>query len=833
MRRPCPTPCARARPRRRGGLALAAVGALTAGLLVGTAGPAAPLHRTATAPAERTAPLDVGIDELSPAVLPRRGRVTVAGTVVNTSEDVWQDVAVYPVSGAEPITSAAALAEAASAPEDAFVGERTVEDGAFDVVGDLAPGESATYRFRVPREDLAVPGEPGVYWFGVHALGGGPDGRDDLTDGRARTFVPSLGDPGRGALDRLDATDVALVLPVRRSALHRADGSLRGVGGWTADLGLGGALRSVAELGEAVGQRPVTWLLDPAVLDAAQRLQQGNPGRSLAPTMAPEELAEDDDPAATASAEPTGSPSVDPSQAPGPDDPSPSSDGGDGDGGEGEGEGGDGGPTEPDPPTAAERVASGLAGAWLRQVLPLLRADELLVLPYGDLDVDAAAGRADRLGAALITRARALSDAATAARELVGSPAVAPPEGYLDPATVARLDEGTTALVVPQAFGPASTVEPTSTATDEPTAGSTDGTTPAPTEEPTGEPTDEPTDEPLDPEGPPPIADDLVGATSADLSGRRAVLLPTTLRGPGPDDPDAPVAVRQRLLAEAAVRALEGAGTRRGPAPLVAVVPDGLRLTDPAGFVTDVTGAPWLRLADLGSVLDDPAATTAEGVGTDRLVVPDDVAELRLGPATLGAAERLLRRGQVLESVLTLNDRVDDVLAGEALGTASYAARRAPTAHRAAARRASRWVGERLGGITVTAPPSVTLSSASGRFAAALANDLDEPVTVRLEARTDAPITIEAPAEVRLAPGERTSVLLTATSDRIGLHEVELVVTDTAGVPLGSSDSVPIRSAQVSWIIWVVVAAGGALLFGMIALRLVRRVRAARAGDGA
>ena len=52
-------------------------------------------------------------------------------------------------------------------------------------------------------------------------------------------------------------------------------------------------------------------------------------------------------------------------------------------------------------------------------------------------------------------------------------------------------------------------------------------------------------------------------------------------------------------------------------------------------------------------------------------------------------------------------------------------------------------------------------------------------------------------------------------------------MTDSDGTPLGASDQLPIRSAQVSNVIWLILGTGVALLFGAIAVRLVRRVRAA------
>ena len=48
-----------------------------------------------------------------------------------------------------------------------------------------------------------------------------------------------------------------------------------------------------------------------------------------------------------------------------------------------------------------------------------------------------------------------------------------------------------------------------------------------------------------------------------------------------------------------------------------------------------------------------------------------------------------------------------------------------------------------------------------------------------------------------------------------------LLLTDSEGTPLGSSDSLPIRSNRVSNVIWLILGTGVALLFGTIVVRLV------------
>ena len=135
--------------------------------------------------------------------------------------------------------------------------------------------------------------------------------------------------------------------------------------------------------------------------------------------------------------------------------------------------------------------------------------------------------------------------------------------------------------------------------------------------------------------------------------------------------------------------------------------------------------------------------------------------------------------------------------------------------------------------IGVTTPTGVTLSSASGRLPATVVNDLDEPVTVRLDARSDLPMTLGVPDSILVPAGGRVGVLLEATTQRQGIHNVSLLVTSVEGVPLGGRADLPIRAAQVSRVIWLIMGSGAVLLFGMIGLRLVRRVREARRADRA
>lgn len=738
------------RPRSlRPALAAAALALAATAAVPGSLATAPPASAAAAAAAEDDAPLAVTITSLTPGAIPRRGPIRISGEVTNTSTETWSAIRLYPFVGSTPMTSTAQLAEAAEIPADIEVGGRVVEVS--DEVDALEPGESAQFRLTLPRNRIAV-SAAGVYWFGVHALGESPAGRIDGADGRARTFLPLVPPSTRGEVP------AAVVIPLRRSLAREADGSLADVEGWSRTLSPDGSLRSLVDLGASAGDQPVTWLVDPALVDAVRDLAEGNPPRSLAPTVDGRPIA------------PSGEPDVGFSPgAGGSDGPEGEEDQGDGEqDGQGDREDGraSGDEHEPSPEEAA---AAEVASAWLGRLSAAMAGDEVLTLPYGDLDVaGAAAADAD-----LLTRARARSVAASDPWEVDTSPGLGSPTGYLDPAALPATDPDDTLLVTDRMF----------------------------------------------PEDPPGVAT---------VDGRRLVVTSSGAAsgGPGPDDPLAAVALRQRVLAEAAVRLLEP-----GRKPLVVQLPSGWTPVSTNGFL-DGLAEDWI---DLGTVAE-AADRQGTAVAADDLVLPERQEARRVDPETFETAAALIRAGDVLQHVLRDNTGVAAEVADEALGALSYSSRGRLTATRLSLRASQRWIEERLGSVTIEAPPGVALSSANGRFGATVVNGLDEPVEVSIQAVTEDPaaISIEGPETVEVGAGQRVSVLLDATTREPGVHRVRLVLTDhtedpeDSHTPLGSAQELSIRSIQASGIIWVAMGVGAVLLFGTIALRLVRSVLRAR-----
>src|SRR6185369_14806708 len=303
--------------------------------------------------ATEQAPLAVTIDRLTPSELPRTGPIRVSGSVTNTDDETWTTVNLYPFTSLSPITSTAELAEAAETDAEQEVGPRDTDYGPYATIDELAPGETLQYSFAVPRQRIAAQ-EPGVYWFGVHALGANAEGRDSVADGRARTFVPLV--PARTKR----TVDTALVLPIRHEVRHDADGKVADVPGWTTTLSSEGQLGVLTDFGVSAGDRPLTWLVDPAVTDAVTRLTEGNPERSLAPTIDPSEPdgGESEGPSTDASADPSA-------------DASPE----------------DGGSDDADPEDPEVAAAAAVASTWLDRLHAGLDGSEILGLPYGDLDV--------------------------------------------------------------------------------------------------------------------------------------------------------------------------------------------------------------------------------------------------------------------------------------------------------------------------------------------------------------------------------------------------------------------------------------------------------------
>jgi hypothetical protein len=218
----------------------------------------------------------LSIETLTPSYLTPGRPVQVTGTVLNDTEDVWGDAQVGMLASPDPLTSGSEISAAGQAdPYDDYPGEQVLTTGTFDDIGDIAPGQSRSFSFTVPYDQLELAGTDGVYWVGAELR---------VTDGeglrgsvaRSLTFLPQVSEKAP------EPVDLAVLWPLTAGVPWNGQEFVND--SLSQQLEPGGRLRTLAELGASAGDRPLTWVLDPAVLEAARVMSDGfiQQGRRLA-----------------------------------------------------------------------------------------------------------------------------------------------------------------------------------------------------------------------------------------------------------------------------------------------------------------------------------------------------------------------------------------------------------------------------------------------------------------------------------------------------------------------------------------------------------------------
>lgn len=687
-------------------LLLPALGGLLVGVPAQADDPVDPVD-----PAVVASPLRVQLVRLSPAVIPTKGKLVLAGTVTNDSVETWTAINVDPFISRVPMTTRDQLTEAAASEESAEVGERLVKDGQFDPIGDLAPGQTATFRIALPVKDLIGPvitGAPGVYWIGVHALGQNAAGRDKVADGRARTFIPLV--------RSTQQTSVAVVVPIRERVRRDADGRVLSADDWARSLAPAGRLGRIAGFLDSAGSAPTNLLIDPAVLEAVDDLRQQNPAVSLG--------TDPEDP----TGEPTPSPGSTPSR------------------------------TEVDRLDPAEQVA---AQTWLSTVTAAARRQTTLGLAYADPDTNSLARRRPQM----LAGAGELAKQTFAEFGIAARPTVAPPQGWFDEDLLGAIAPDSMLLLsdhsAPRTRSRWSTTEgPALTFSDEQAS-----------------------------------------------SG-----------GPGPSPATDALAVRQRIISDAALRLPEGSTS-----PMVVHLPDdwdpgtGWQLAD----FYNALQQPWLDLVGLSrsSLSVDPPFTAA-------LAYPKTARRDELPALNISTARTLIGTTTVLAKLLRTTNTLAHDLAGTALTAVSYNAVDEALLARQQVNATNEKMRSILSQVRVIGTDFVTLSGGSGTLAVTLVNGLDHAIVVGVEPRsTNSGVQIDSTEPFELAAGERTVLRLQAESSGIGVDQIMLTPVTVDGTPLGTPLTFRLRTSQVGNLIWAVLGAGGLLLVVMIARRIRRGLR--------
>lgn len=677
--------------------------ALVAPLLAGVPAQA---DETPVATAAKT-PLAVQLVRLTPATIPTKGKLVLAGTVTNTTEETLAAVNVHAFISTTPMTSRDELAAAARSDPEQEVGTRLVDPGQFVPVGDLAPGSTTAFRIALKVSELGLSAE-GVYWIGVHALGQDVESGERSTLGRARTFIPLV----RGTQQ---TTSVAVVVPVRERVRRDSEGRVLSTTDWSESLEPNGRLGRLAAFLASAGTRPATLLVDPAVLEAVEDLKDDNPALSLGP----------------------------------------------------EPEGPDGEPTD-EPTAGTSRTFTRLdpadranAATWLDQVVAAAQDHTTLGLGYADPDASSLARRRPQtLALANKLAAQTFTDL-----DIPAVPTVAPVDGWFDEDLLPRIAEESMVLVSDHAAPRTRTRWRTAE------------------------------------------SQDLVLTDAQASSG-----------GPGPTAPTAALAMRQRIIADAALRRPTG-----NPAPMVVQLPDDW---DP--------GSSW-QLADFFNSLDQPWLDLVALTPTTDLTTPTFTASLgypaaarraEIPAANVTAARTLIQTTTVTAKLLRSENTIAHDLAAIAFDAVSYHAREDELLARQQVLGTNFAIRSTLGKVEVIGTDFVTLSGGSGTLAVTLVNGLDQPVVVGVEPEASDPdVTIDSVEPVRMAPGERTVLRLGADSSGIGVTQVVLSPVTADGTPLGTPLSFRLRTSQVGMLIWGVLGAAGLLLVVMIGRRVRRGLR--------
>jgi hypothetical protein len=287
--------------------------------------------------------------------------------------------------------------------------------------------------------------------------------------------------------------------------------------------------------------------------------------------------------------------------------------------------------------------------------------------------------------------------------------------------------------------------------------------------------------------------------------------------GPGPTPPLDALAVRQRIVSDAALRAQEGATN-----PMVVELPadwdPGVRWKSSHFF--SGLNLPWLDLVSLDRP-DDSTPTFDAALGYPASERHDEI-----GLANVSASRTLVTTASVMGQLLRTTNDVQHSLDGIALTGVSYHARTDPAAARAQILDTDLAMRARLDKVSVIGTDFVTLSGGSGTLTVTLVNQLDQPITVGIEPRTSsAGVHIDTPKPLEMAPGQRTVLRLRARASSIGVHEVTLTPVTANGAELGTPLTFSLRTSQVGKLIWVVLVCGGVLLVVMILRRIRRGIR--------
>ena len=711
---------------RRAGIALAALALpLGSSLFPGAAVAHDRAHRPVQTPPDTSS---ISIDNVIPGTIPAKGAVVITGTLYNGSGKTWHHLSVLPQMSQYPIASTSDLAnDAVLDSAQVTLSEPSLDLG--QALNDLAPGKSVRFSLRIPRAKMGISGAAGPYWLGVAPIG------DELqsTSLTARTFLPLLPKANKRA-----RVNVALVVPLRETPLRTPTGVLAGASGFATDLSSRGRLGRIAEFGVQAASRPLTWLVDPALLDLADDTASGTTAYPIGPqgTALPQPAPL---PAASGSATSTSTPTSSPSStATG----SPTA-----------------GPTSA--AAAAELAAREAAQAWLGSVTPMLKSSATYALPYADTAVAplVATGHASLLTAAVDQSTESM----TARGITTSQTGIAPTTGALSQREWSALPPGETVFL------------------------GTSATT-----------------------------------SSMESDGRTLFVASSPSQGgPGPTSQESALNLRQRVLAEASLTIGSASTTS-----LTVVLPAHWDPGSEAGirsFFPQLTRS-WLAFTELPA----PSSGKASLSHTQPRASTKELAAIRAALQLHVSAARLIG---ALAPAVKAGTPLARQLAATVFSTVSYDASDMPVRYRVNATQTAVGLDKLLKSVRVEGSEFVTLSGSSGVITVALHNGLNQPIRVglrQIDRERGSTVTVSPIAAVTLDPGERSTLRVNLSAQRVSVQEVTLTAVTAQGVPFGTPLTFTLRSSPVGAVVWAITIAVALVLAVLVYRRVRRRVRLRR-----
>lgn len=241
-----------------------AVAVAAPGVAIGAPAASARVPVTAVPPRPAAVPdpqVHLVLGSLTPSAPTAKGRLTLRGTLVNPATVPLREVSVALRVSTAPVTNRGDITAIAGG-TGAARPSRAVSGATVQLPGQIVAAKAGDWQLSVPLKALKLRAN-GVYVLTATATGRGAADPAPRRLTTLTTFLPYLPDQ-----KQYDPTRLSWLWPLAATPGRGAHGAFVSEA-LTAELAPGGRL---AELAAAPGRTPVTWMVDPELLEAARDL---------------------------------------------------------------------------------------------------------------------------------------------------------------------------------------------------------------------------------------------------------------------------------------------------------------------------------------------------------------------------------------------------------------------------------------------------------------------------------------------------------------------------------------------------------------------------------